>query len=78
MITIGYTKTTSSCPLPKVQYRFIPRSFYDEQLSPDNVTATFQDMFSENRPWYNYYQGSIQAKDSSDVNYSNFFTVDDN
>ena len=77
MITIGYTKTTSDCPLPKIQYRFIPRSFYDEQLSPDNVTSQFQSMFSDRSPWYNYYQGSIQ-NNSSEKNYDNFFTVDNN
>ena len=77
MITIGYTKTTSDCPLPKIQYRFIPRSFYDEQLSPDNVTSQFQNMFSDSSPWYNYYQGSIQ-NNSSEKNYDNFFTVDNN
>lgn len=77
-ITIGYTKSSVKCPPPKIQYRFIPRSFYEEQLAPDNITSTFQDMFNQDSPWYNYYQGSIESKNNFDNNYDNFFSVDNN
>ena len=33
LITIGYTKSTDNCPVSKIQYKFIPRSSYEEQFS---------------------------------------------
>ena len=76
-ITVGYTKSTDKCPPTKIQYRFIPRTFYEEQLSPSNITATFQDMFSKASPWYNYYSEKDDNQDEN-INYNNFFKIDNN
>lgn len=75
-IVIGYTKSQNKCPPPKIEYRFVPRSFYEQQLSPDNISLRFQNMFSQNSPWYNYYQEEITPSiESRTNNFSNFFTV---
>ena len=38
----------------KIEYRFIPRTYYEEQLSSANsVTSTFKNMFSSDSPWMN-------------------------
>ena len=73
LITIGYTKSTLKCPPSKIQYRFIPRSFYEEQLSPNNVLSNFQSMFNESSPWYKYDDNTKTFSNNND----NFFTVDE-
>lgn len=36
----------------KIEYKFIPRTYYDEQLSGDNsVSLNFSDMFKKQGPW---------------------------
>jgi len=74
LITIGYTKSNLKCPPSKIQYRFIPRSFYEEQLSRDNVSSTFQSMFNESSPWYKYNENTQSTINNKN---DNFFTVDD-
>lgn len=46
-ITIGYTKMTHKCPPPQVEYRYIPRSIYDDQIYNQSITKKFKGMFSE-------------------------------
>ena len=31
-ITIGYTKMSFKCPPPQIEYRYIPRQIYEEQI----------------------------------------------
>jgi len=36
----------------KIEYRFIPRTYYDEQLSSaSTVTSNFKNMFNKESPW---------------------------
>lgn len=35
----------------KIEYRFIPRSYYDEQLSEANTSLHFKDLFQKDAPW---------------------------
>jgi hypothetical protein len=35
----------------QVEYRFIPRTYYDEQLAESTVTKTFKRMFDRESPW---------------------------
>ena len=35
----------------RVEYRFIPRTYYEEQLSNSNVSGMFQNMFEGTSPW---------------------------
>lgn len=36
----------------KVEYRFLPRTLYDEQMAQTDVLGEFQTMFSRASPWY--------------------------
>jgi len=49
MIAIGYQKQIMTyAPIKTVvEYRFIPRSIYDEQMSPANLENSFSDMFEK-------------------------------
>jgi hypothetical protein len=51
MIVLGYQKEYKKCPGPAIEYRFIPRTFYDEQLSSPNLLKEFSAMFEEENIW---------------------------
>ena len=34
----------------KIEYRFVPRSIYDEQIKPTDLNDTFSSMFSDIDP----------------------------
>jgi len=70
-IIIGYNKSTEKCPPPKIEYRFIPRTFYDEQVSPVNVKEIFGDLFKGEDSWLNKYN-SIKNKN---LNWDNYFNT---
>ena len=36
----------------RVEYRFIPRTYYEEQLSNSTVSSTFKNMFNKESPWF--------------------------
>jgi hypothetical protein len=50
-IIIGYINQIKQCPPPKVEYRYIPRTFEDEQNDPVKVTKIFKDMFETPTVW---------------------------
>jgi len=49
MFSIGYQRKilTDTKTRTIVEYRYIPRSIYEEQLSPINLQSTFNDMFNK-------------------------------
>jgi hypothetical protein len=49
MLAVGYQKKIMQAATTKtvVEYRFIPRSIYDQQMSPENLESTFSDMFEK-------------------------------
>jgi hypothetical protein len=36
----------------RVEYRFIPRTYYEEQLANASVTSLYKNMFSKESPWF--------------------------
>ena len=50
MMTVAYhqelLKNTKTKTI--IEYRFLPRSFHEEQLQPSDVHQTFHDMFNKN------------------------------
>lgn len=52
LIVQGYYDRKSACPAPKVEIKYIPRSLYEEQLSPDqSISQQFKSMFEDTSPW---------------------------
>tara|TARA_B100000902_G_C27206457_1_gene861917 strand:+ start:1007 stop:1222 length:216 start_codon:yes stop_codon:yes gene_type:complete len=49
MLSVGYQRKilTNTKTKTIVEYRYIPRSIYEEQLSPINLQDTFHSMFSK-------------------------------
>ena len=52
MITVGYMdkKVDKAEKEKQIEYRFVPRSIYDEQIQPVNLSDTFSTMFSDIDP----------------------------
>jgi hypothetical protein len=36
----------------RVEYRFIPRTYYEEQISNSNISALYKNMFDKESPWF--------------------------
>jgi len=50
-ITIGYINQIKTCPAPKIEYRYIPRTFEQEQNEPVKLSQLFNSMFVDPTPW---------------------------
>jgi len=53
LIVIELTRlnTSKKCPKPIIEYRYVPRSFKDEQEEPVSIEDIFGIMFSRPSPW---------------------------
>jgi hypothetical protein len=69
MVLVGYTRQYSICPNPRIEYRYIPRTFYDEQLSNENVLKQFSSMFEDTNPWIK----DRNIKKTETIDKKNFF-----
>ena len=54
MIVVGYTKEVSKNENVKIEYRYIPRNQYEEQMQANNVTSIFSNMFQNKSVWSTY------------------------
>lgn len=54
LIVQSYSSQFQRCPLPQIEYRYIPRSFYDEQMNSVSVKSLYSDMFNEAETWSQY------------------------
>tara|TARA_B000000477_G_scaffold86228_1_gene73190 strand:+ start:1280 stop:1480 length:201 start_codon:yes stop_codon:yes gene_type:complete len=51
LIIQGYYNNISACPKAKTIIKYVPRSFYEEQLSPEQKLSTFyKGMFEDTQP----------------------------
>ena len=51
-ITIAYmdSKSKSNAEINNIEYRFVPRTLYDEQIESVDLSQTYSDMFSDIDP----------------------------
>ena len=49
-VAYHYGKSIRKCPDPIVTHKYIPRDFNIDQEYPDNISLTFQDMFTKGQP----------------------------
>jgi len=59
-ITINIIKADQKCQESKIIYRYIPRTFEEEQDEPVLVSDIFKTMFTQQSPWV----ASIQNLDT--------------
>jgi hypothetical protein len=51
LLAIGYIKSNQSCPPPVVEFRYIPRTFEQEQDAPTPLLSIFGKMFKDDSAW---------------------------
>ena len=51
LVVIGHMQTQKENIEPKIVYRYIPRSFEEEQNNPIDVSDIFKTLFNEPSPW---------------------------
>tara|TARA_Y100000991_G_C21951411_1_gene339975 strand:- start:140 stop:412 length:273 start_codon:yes stop_codon:yes gene_type:complete len=59
LIISGYYKKIYKCPPTKIEYRYIPRNFYEEQNSETNLKSVYRDMFDNSSIWSKYPLGDV-------------------
>ena len=51
-ITVGISRERDTCPPNKVEYRFVPRTFFDEQTAQiPTISSQFSSMFQDSSAW---------------------------
>lgn len=53
-ITTGYQKNENNNQPTKIEYRYIPRTFYEEQLNNVDLKKLYSDMFDKKSTWSTY------------------------
>lgn len=48
---MGWATSRRNCPPSKVEYRYVPRTFVEEQNEPVPMEDIFGKMFREPQPW---------------------------
>jgi hypothetical protein len=51
LVVIGFVKSNQQCPPPLVEFRYIPRTFEQEQDNPIPVSSIFASMFEDQTAW---------------------------
>ena len=51
LIVIDMVRTSNQCPTQKIIYRYIPRTFEEEQLEPVYPSDIFKTMFTQPSTW---------------------------
>jgi hypothetical protein len=72
-ITISLTTNINNdkkCPKEKIIYKYIPRTFEEDQDEPVYVSDIFQTMFTQDSPWVRSIN-SIDSRQQESIN--NFF-----
>jgi len=53
LIAISISKTQQSCPPQKIVYKYVPRTFDEEQDEPVYASDIFKAMFTQPSAWNN-------------------------
>lgn len=53
LLSVGYVKSNLQCPPPKIEYRYISKTFEDEQdvQTPIMSLSGMYSMFEDDSPW---------------------------
>jgi hypothetical protein len=71
-VTIGYTKMSFKCPnAGKIEYRYIPRQIYEEQIYDQNIMNKFGSMFDKESPNTKSYGDTKTKTDENTENSEN-------
>jgi len=51
LVVVGYVQSNQSCPPPVVEFKYIPRTFEDDQILPRPLMSIFGQMFEGDDAW---------------------------
>ena len=53
LVAVGYVQNNPQCPPPKIEYRYVTKSFNDEQNNQEPLlsVAGIDKMFEKDSPW---------------------------
>ena len=51
LLLVGWATSKRNCPPSRVEYRYVPRTFVEEQNEPVPMEDIFGKMFREAQPW---------------------------
>jgi hypothetical protein len=61
------TTNIKTCPAPQVIYKYVPRTFDEDQAEPAYVSDIFKNMFSHQSPWV-YSVNNIDREKQEEIN----------
>ncbi len=50
-LILGYIYQLQKCPPPRIEYKYIPRTFEESQDNPIHVSLLYEDIFKEPDIW---------------------------
>ena len=59
LMTVGYVKANHQCPPRRVEFRYVPRTFIEEQEDPTPVSDIFARLFYSSTPWISHEAGKL-------------------
>lgn len=69
-IVYSLTKAYNQCPEPKIEYKYIKRTFNQEQDNPVAIKKIFGTMFDQPSPWVGYTDRDLTEASVNDYNIS--------
>ena len=54
LIIIGYYEHIKLNPLKKIEYRYIPRDYMEDQMVDQNLRNKYSDLFNRSNTWTRY------------------------
>lgn len=64
MIAVNIAYMYKQCPPERIVYKYIPRTFEEEQNSPIPVTEVFADMFNQPDSWVGAFSLTKRTRDN--------------
>lgn len=62
LVIITLSNQSKDCPPPQVEYRFVPRTFKEEQETPIKASEIFSSMFEQPTPFLTRPSGRTVTK----------------
>ena len=54
LLIIGYYENNKASPIDKIEYRYIPRVYLEEQMLNTNLKNKYSDLFDKSSIWSTY------------------------
>jgi hypothetical protein len=64
LLLVIRTTITNVCPPPRIEYRFVPRTFKENSDDPIKVSEIFKSMFEKPTPFLNSTSGRVVSKNN--------------